>query len=598
MSPAAIVVTILAITIALFISDRLPLDLVALLSLAALMLTGVLTPAEALAGFSNPIVPMIAALFVVGAGLEASGVTRWLGAKLGRIAGSRERRVLLVVMLASAGLSSFMSSTGTVAILMPVVINTARRAGLAPARLLIPLAFSSLFGGMLTLIGTPPNLVVNDELRRQGVETFGFFSYSLPGLSILAVGIAFLIFVGPRLLPGRTSEADAPPRSVTQAQLADVYGLGDQIVTARVVAGSPLVGRTLRDANLRKRYGATVIGIRRGRDSERVVPDAVLHAGDRLRLQCPVPDQATGLLRDEGLEPVSDRDEMLPTGETMAEIVLPRRSSYVGRTLREVGFRTQHRSTVLAIQRGGETLPGRTGDVILRAGDTLLVKGPVSNIRLLSQATRDLVVVTETSPGATLGRTAPAAIVALVGMLVLMTFQLVPNVLAVLLAAIVMVLAGCLTTVEAYRRVNWESVMVIAAVLPMSTALEKAGAVAVLVDGLVAHLGGAGPVAILAVLFVATSVTSQVMSNTATTVLIAPVAFAVAAGLSLAPQPFLMTVAMAASTAFATPIASPVNMLVLNAGGYRFADFARVGIPLQLVLLVVVLLVVPLFFPF
>jgi di/tricarboxylate transporter len=315
-------------------------------------------------------------------------------------------------------------------------------------------------------------------------------------------------------------------------------------------------------------------------------------------MQCQSPERGQAMLATEGLEPLSDGDDMLPPSETMAEIVLPRRSGYVGRTLREVGFRTQHRSTVLAIQREGATLPGRLGELVLRAGDTLLVKGPRSNIRLLSQVSKDFVVVTETASNATLDRTAPAALIALFGMLVLMSFQLVPNVLAVLLAAIAMVFAGCLTTVEAYRRINWESVIVIAGMLPMSTALEKTGVVTLLVDGLVRTVGDSGPYVLLGVLFGVTAMASQVMSNTATTVLIAPVAYHVASELALAPQPFLMAVAMAASTAFATPIASPVNMLVLNAGGYRFADFFRVGFPLQLLLLGVVLVVVPLAFPF
>ena len=604
--PSVIVLVILAVTVALFVSDRLPLDLVSLMALSALMLTGVLTPTEALAGFSNPIVLMIAGLFVVGAGLQSSGVTAWLGEQLTKVGGSTERRLVVVIMIASAVASSFMSSTGTVAILMPVVVGIARRVGLAPARLLIPLAFSSLLGGMLTLIGTPPNIVVSDELRRNGAEVFGFFTYTPPGLVLALVGIGFMALVGRRLLPGKTADATADPKSITQPELAALYGLSDDLASVVVPEGSPLVGKTLAQANLRSAHRVTVLGVRRGAgphrgEAERVVPKLELMAGDQLRLLCHDDCDLDALVAEDGLtRQRDDGDLMLPPEETMAEIVLPRRSSFVGKTLRDVSFRTRHRSTVLAIQRGGSNLPGRASDVVMQAGDTLLVKGPIKSIDLLERSPRDFVVLTELRPaGADLDMSRAAAPLGItLVMLVLMTFQLVPNVLAVMLAGVGMVLFRTLTTVEAYKRINWESVIVVAAILPMSTALDKTGSLKVVVGGLVSGLGDAGPIAVMAALFVVTSLASQVISNTATTVLIAPVAFQVAAKLGLAPQPFLMAVALAASTAFATPIASPVNMLVLNAGGYRFSDFMKVGIPLQLVLFVVTLAVVPLLFPF
>ncbi|MEQ9317507.1 MAG: SLC13 family permease [Polyangiaceae bacterium] len=606
LDPSVIVLATLAITVALFVSDRLPLDLVSLMALATLMLSGVLTPAEALAGFSNPIVLMIAGLFVVGAGLQNAGVTVWLGEQLTRLGGSTEGRLLVVIMGASAIASSFMSSTGTVAILMPVVVSMARRLGIAPGRLLIPLAFSSLLGGMLTLIGTPPNIVVNDELRRNGVEVFGFFSYTPPGLVLAVVGIAFLATAGRRLLPGGKEQKAATPESITQPELAALYGLSSHLASVVVPDGSPLVGQTLAEANLRKDRKVTVLGVRRGAgphagEAQRVVPTLELAAGDQLRMLCHDGCDLDELVADAALERRrDDGDLMLPPEETMAEIVLPRRSSFVGKTLRDVAFRTRHRSTVLAIQRGGATVPGRASDVVMQVGDTLLVKGPIKSIDLLEKSPRDFVVLTETRP-ARAGldpRRAAAPLVITALMLALMTLQLVPNVLAVMLAGVGMVLSRTLTTVEVYRRINWESVIVVAAILPMATALDKTGSLKVVVGGLVSGLGDAGPLALMAALFVVTSIASQVISNTATTVLVAPVAYQVATRVGVAPQPLLMAVALAASTAFATPIASPVNMLVLNAGGYRFADFAKVGIPLQLVLFAVTLAVVPLLFPF
>ncbi len=606
-APAIITVVVLVATVALFVSDRFPLDLVSLVSVSALMLGGVLTPDEGLSGFSNPVVLLIAGLFVVGAGLQASGLTGWLGELLTRLGGDTERRLIVVIMVTSAVGSSFMSSTGTVAILMPVVVAIARRVGVSPSRLLMPLAFSSLLGGMLTLIGTPPNIVVADELRRHGTATFHFFSFTAPGAVLAVAGIGFMATLGRRLLPAGKVDTEAGMRPITALELARAYGLDDDVRFARVTASSALADRSLRDAKLRSDHGVTVLGIRRrgedgGMVAVRALPDEVFRVGDELRFLRHEATNWDATMTALGLDEAEDHGElMIPPEDMLAELVLPRRSRIVGRTLKELAFRTRHRSTVLALRRGGQTLEGDLSEVMLQPGDALLVKGATKYLQLLSDAPRDYVVIAQTQSEGRASLSLRKALVVgviTVAMLGAMTFQLVPNVLAVLLAAIALVGARVLTTVEAYRRINWESVIVVAAILPMSTALEKTGLVALVVDGLTVGLGGAGPRAVLATLFVVTAVASQVISNTATTVLVAPVAYQVATALELKPQPFLMAVALAASTAFATPVASPVNMLVLNAGGYRFVDFVRVGVPLQLTLFVLVMLILPLLFPF
>lgn len=606
-APSLIVVVVLVAMVALFVSDRVPLDLVALMAMCALLGTGVLTTGEALAGFANPIVSMIAGLFVVGAGLQRAGVTAWLGAQLARVGGRSERRLAVTIMTVSALASSFMSSTGTVAILMPVVVSLARKRGLAPGRLLMPLAFASLLGGMLTLIGTPPNIVVSDELRRHGGQGFSFFSFTAPGLVLAVVGIAFLAFVAGRWLPrGQEATDDEAPGSVTQGELSGTYGILDRIGAFSLPPESGLVGQSLAEADLRARFGVTVLAVRRDARTEqgrplRILPTLRFESHDRVVVLAPDATTLGRFVREAGGE---GRDEpktlVLPPEETMAEVVIPRRSRFAGKTVRDIAFRTRYRSTVLAVQRGGQNREGAVGEMVLEAGDTLLVKGARKSVELLRNTPRDFVVLLESRTEDTTldARRAAGPLLAMLGMLILMTFRVVPNVLAVLLAAVAMVASKTLTTVEAYRRINWESVVLVAAVLPMATALDKTGLLDQVVGGLVGGLGAAGPRVILATLFVLTSVASQVISNTATTVLVAPVAYGLALNLSLAPEPFLMTVALAASTAFATPIASPVNMLVLNAGGYRFADFMRVGIPLQLVLFAVTLVIVPLMFPF
>ncbi len=613
---AIIVVVTLGVTIALFVSDRLRLDVVALMGLLALLLFGVITTEEGLAGFSNPIVLMITALFVIGAGLTETGVAEWLGKRLGALAGTDEVRVIVVIMTATAWLSAFMSSTGTVAVLLPVVTNMARRAAISPSRLLIPMAFASLLGGMLTLIGTPPNIVVSDQLRVGGLEGFHFFSFTPPGLILLAVGIAFMALVGRHLLPGaRVGSAEAPESRTGRASmigdLARDYDLPAHMHWLRVSEGSSLIKLTLQKADLRARFQLTLIGIRRempgpGEDADPpVLPTVEFRSGDLLTVQGERAD-VRALSMEHGLEELPGSHAVsLAADESFAEVVIPRRSRLVGQSLRECRFRDRYRATIIAVRRLGHSAadPGdlpATRDLPLQHGDTLLLKGRIRFLRNLREERRDFVMVTEPRAleAVTLRGFKPFAALGITfAMLLLMTFGILPNVVCVLLAAVAMVLVRCLSATDAYRNVNWESVVLIAAILPMATALEKTGAMRFAVDGLIAGVGGHGPVIIMAVLFVITSGFSLVISNTATAVLVAPIAYKVALDLGHSPHAYLMTVAIAASTAFATPIASPVNTLVLNPGGYRFGDFFKVGGTLQLVMLAVTLVIVPLLFP-
>ena len=609
---ALIVFFTLAATIALFVSDRVRLDVVALLSLLVLLLTGVLTPAEGMAGFSNPIVLMIAGLFVIGGALSATGVADWLGIKLGALAGTDEKRLVVVIMLAAALLSAFMSSTGTVAVLLPVVGTLAERARVSPARLLMPMAFASLLGGLMTLIGTPPNIVVSDQLRSAGLEPFHFFSFTPPGLILVLIGVAFMALVGRHLLPGgatTSSASDSAPPSAVMRDIVQEYGLSDHLHRLEVSSAARVVGQSLAQLDLRAKFELTVVGIRRSSDAGSsavpVLPTATLQAGDVLMIQGS-PAAAERAASELLLAAMPGRvDLSLPGDESVAEIVIPRRSRLIGRSLRQVHFRDRYRATVLAARRAGSRAAEAsdsfaTRDLRLRSGDTLLIKGRVKHLKALIHERGDFVMVTEPRASGDFelnGVQATAALVITLGMLVLMTFGVVPNVVAVLLAAVCMVLTRCLDANQAYRNINWESVVLIAAILPMATALQKTGGVQFVVDGLVSGLGQRGPYLLLGAFFVLTSGFSQVISNTATTVLVAPIAYQVAVGLDMSPRPFLMTVAIAASTAFATPIASPVNTLVLNPGGYKFFDYMRVGLLLQLVLLVATLAIVPWMFP-
>lgn len=608
MSDALVTTLILAATIALFAWDRLRLDVVAMLSLLALALSGVVTLPEAMAGFSSPAMLTIAGLFIVGAALSSTGVADWLGQRLERFAGAGEANVIVAVMGVTALVSALMSSTGTVAILLPVVGTLAQRRKIAPARLLMPFAFAAHLGSNLTSISTPPNVLVTDALRAAGHEPFRFFSFTGPGLIVLGLGVAYMAWLGRRALPGGGGASVLPTAPLGAADLARSYGLTSALCTMRISADSPLVGQSLVQADLRALYGATIIGLERprgeAREACRVLPTTVLAAGDELRVLGD--EEAVAQMQSElALTRQPTPDEFpLPLDESLTEFVLPRRSGLVGRSLREARFRHQHQVSVLAIRRtDGTTVRDARAlrDAALRTGDTLLVKGRIKYLRGLRSERDDLVLVAEPDalPGAVVDpRGAVIAVIITAMMLLVMATGALPNVIAVFLACAALVVAGCLRPTEVYGSVSWESVVLIACMIPLATALETSGALGMVVSTLEGQLASASPRVVLALLVGVTSLMGMFLSNTATAVLVAPLAMRVAVATGIAPEPLLMGVAFACSAAFATPISSPVNVLVMGPGGYRFVDYVRVGLPLQLLVLVTTVLVVPLWWPF
>ena len=615
---ALTVFIILGITVALFVSDRIRLDLVALMAAAALALTGILTPSQALAGFGDPLVIMIAALFVVSGGMFRTGVAERLGRWLARVAGDGEARLVLLIMVITALLSGIMSSTGTVAVMLPVVVTLAWRARISPSKLLIPLAFASLLGGMLTLIGTPPNVVVTELLTAQGREPFRFFSFTPIGAAILGVGIAYMVLVGRRWLPAR-APSDPGDRGVqiSLAELTDRYGLPARLFRLHLPPGHELEGARLGELRWTERYQVQVLAIDTEPDavrarqrsrrhlerSKQVDAETVIERGDRLLVQGHT-DHVHELERDLGLtlEVIEHLDEaVLPRNLGVVEVLPTPRSRWLDQTLQELHFRERFRVQVVGVQRGGAAVTEGLAELRLRFGDTLLVQGPRSAIEVLKREQGDAVVLAEPGNGGVAveaARKAPVAVAIMLAMLVVMTGGWIPTVMAAGLAAIAMLVTGCLSMEQAYRSMSWQSIVLIAGILPMSTALEVTGGMQIVVDGLVGVVGPYGPLAMLVGLFLLTSLASQVISNTATAVLLAPIAYQAALTLGVSPYPLLMTVGLAASTSFATPVASPVNTLVLGVGQYRFGDFLRVGVVLQLLVLAVMVVIVPLLFPF
>lgn len=598
---------LLGAAVVLFVSDRLRMDIVAVLLIIALALTGLLTPGEALAGFGDPLVIMIAALFVVGEGLFRTGIAFALGNWLVGMAGSSEVRLLVLLMLVVAVLSAFMSNTGAVAIFIPVALNLAIRADVPPARLLLPMAYAGSLGGMLTLIGTPPNLAVSTVLGRAGMEPFHFFSFTPIALLILGACIGTIVLLGPLLLPRQSDENDRSVQRLTLADLVNHYQIAGRAHLFRIEPGCPLVGQTLGQARLRSRFGITVIGFIRQLGGRPSIAPALLHteyrAGDVIFLMGAEEEAAGFTATVSGLSrvPIEQRHRGIAARELgLAEVLLTPRSELVGRSIREARFREDHGLSVLGILRHGKPLREELLDTRLEFGDSLLVGGGWRQIDLLQARQVDFSVLSlprEMDEVAPHRERAPWALGIVATMLVIMTLGLLPAVMAVLLAGVAMIQARCLTMEDAYRAINWQSVVLIAGMLPMATALHKTGALELLVQGLVGTLGHLGPVALMAGLFLFTSVFSQFISNTATAILVAPIAMGAAAGMEVSPYPMLMTVALAASTAFSTPMASPVNTLVIGPGRYRFLDFVRLGVPLQLLAMAITLITVPLLFP-
>lgn len=595
----------LGITIALFISDRIRMDLVALMVVITLALSGIITPAEAVAGFGEPVVIMIAALFVVGEGLFRTGIAAAAGNWLLRMGGKSETRLLLFLLPMVALLSAFMSSTGAVALLIPVVLSMARRSGMQPSQLLMPLAFAALIGGMLTLIGTPPNIIVSSQMRSAGLEPFGFFSFTPMGFAILIAGMAYLILVARKLLPERAQQL-AENTAPGVAAISGRYALSRQLHKLMITAGSPLAQKTPAEAALRTEYDVTVIAISRsGGLLSTLMPvlsntrmqyhDQLIVYADEASL-----DHLCATLNLTRLGFPAREVSQLEQQFGIAEVLIPPESALCDRSIKEGRFRERQGLSVIGIRREHTSIETDFTATQLKPGDTLLLAGSWEQIRTL-QGSRELVVLqtpAELEEIPTHGNRGPVALIILLAMLVCMTGGWLDNLSAILLAALAMIMTGCVSLKEAYRSLNATSLILIAGMLPLALAMERSGALGYVVEQLVTIVGESSPLALCASLFLLTSLLSQFISNTATTVLVAPIAITTAQLMGVNPEPVMITVAIAASTAFATPIASPVNTLVLAPGNYRFADFARVGIPLQIVALVITLTLTPLLFPF
>ncbi len=575
------VLSLLLIAIILFATGKVRMDAVALLVIVAFVLSGTLTLPEAFSGFSDPNVILIAALFIIGDGLVRTGVATSMGSWLVSVAGNSETKMLVFLMLTVAGLGAFMSSTGVVAIFIPVVLSVSMRMQISPSRLMMPLSFAGLISGMMTLVATPPNVL----------------------------GIIYMLLTRFALKSDKQDKPREGWKHRTFRDLIKEYRLTGRARRLAIRPGSPLIGQRLDDLKLRERYGANVIGVERWRRFRRVIVNvngvSEFRARDVLLIDMSSAEvDLREFCSEQLLEPMVLRgeyfsDQALDVG--MAEVSLIPESELLGKTVREIGFRTRYGLNVVGLKRDGVAMDGSVVDEPLELGDIFLVVGNWKLITQLGQRGRDFVVMNlpvEVSDASPAHSQAPHAIFCLVLMVALMLTDEIPNPIAAIIACLLMGKFRCIDAESAYKAIHWPSIILIVGMMPFALALQKTGGVDLVVKGLMELGGGYGPYMMLMCLFIMCATIGLFISNTATAVLMAPIALAMAKSMGVSPYPFAMMVAMAASAAFMTPVSSPVNTLVLGPGKYTFSDFVKLGVPFTVLVMVVCVVMIPMLFPF
>ncbi|MDJ0828058.1 MAG: SLC13 family permease [Rhodobacter sp.] len=606
---------ILSITILLFIWGKFTPDLVALLSMLSLFVFGILDMEETLSGFSNPTVIMITALFVVGESLSQTGWTALAGQKIMKMTGKSISRLLMLTTLGSGILSGFVSNTGTVATLLPVTISSAWSIGTLPSKLLLPVAFGSNTGGLLTLTGTPPNIIVNNTMIEKNLDGFSFFEFGLIGLPLLIITLLYFKYVGYRLLPANKTRNKPVDIDSTVHKWIEAYQVDDDYYRLRIRSLSPLINTEIGQWNFEKDFQVSILRLKRrhpnrlkgtepfiefpDESTEMRYHDIITVKGDTEAINALMIKFRLGLLP---LEPIVDelRNNLINQEVGMAEVIVTPKSTLVGRRTRIGNFFRRYGVQLMAASRNN--VPFTERHISVKAGDAFLIRGSWSDIELLKEQHENLVIcgspegMSKTVSDLTFkSYVAMGSLLLMIGLLV---FEVVPGAIAALLSAGIVIVSGCVSVVKAYKGISWISVVMIAAMIPMGLALQKTGLATTMANGLVDTLGTFHPSVMLAGVFLLTTAFSQVINNSATAVLMAPIVIIAAQTLKVSPEPFMIAVAISASTAFLTPVGTTTNAMVLSAGGYQFKDYLRVGAPLLLVFLITTLFLVPLIWPF
>ena len=610
---------ILTLTILLFISGKLRPDIVALLSMLSLYVFGILTVQEAFSGFSNTTVVMIAGLFVVGEALSRTGMTAWIGNKIVALSQNNSNRLLVLLILGTAIVSGFISNTGTVASLIPVAIASAWRLKTPASKMLIPLAFAANTGGLLTLTGTPPNIIADQAMRDAGFLGFSFFEYALIGIPLLIALVLYMRYLGIKILPSNSSNK-REDIDVSIQSLEDAYQIFEGFWKVRVRPSSTAIGKTLRALHLDTEMGISVLKIIPRKSSpasllKKLTPsedEVFLEESYKLRMN----DELIVNCSEKRIQRFIDRynvaamkiagdgdfekENVLSDELGISELIVAPRSTYRGKKINLGRFGEKHKVQVIALNRYNKRIRGR--EFVLREGDSLLVRAKWEDIKAIQDESKDFLIVGHPEELAKeIGKISAKGILAigaLVFMVVFLVLGIFSSSITILLTAMLLVAGGSINMNQSYRAINWNVVIIIACMLPMGVALQKTGAAKLIANSMVSFLGAMNPRFFLAGVFLITATLSQIMSNSATAILMAPIIINAALQLGYHPAPFMMILAVSASTAFLTPFGTTTNMMVMNAGNYSFKDYLKIGSGLLGVFFVISIILIPILWPF
>ncbi len=590
-----LVIAIVVAALVIFASEKLRADMVALLILGTLMVIGLFrptfpTPGEAISGFSNKATVTIAAMFILSAGLVRTGAVNWVTQRLIRYGSSSETRMFVILMLAVGTISAFINNAAAVAVFIPITLTVARQQNISPTKLLLPISFASIVGGTCTLIGTSTNILVSSMAAERGLGEFAMFELSKLGLIFFAVGMIYLFFFVRKVLPGRIG-----PKELTQK-----YDIGNYLTRVIVEPKSPLISRTPTEAKIRERYDVSILEILR--EDQRItagIRDTRIQQGDVLVIEGAI----QAIMEMNNLEGLSLRSEvkygdkdLTSEDKSLVEAVVSPSSRLVGLTLKEADFRNEYGAFVLAIRKQGKTIRDRLGVIKLEAGDSLLLQGRTGFLERLHKATDFLTIQEKDLPSVRSDR-AVCAFVVVAGVVATAALGLAPILVSAIVGCLAMILSGCLKLQDAYEAIDWFVIFLLAGVIPLGIVMEKTGTAAFVANGLLDLTEVLGIVAIIPIFYLLSTVFAGIMSHNAAVIILVPIGVASAQSLGVSPTPFLMAITFAASSSLFTPFGYHTNLMVYGPGGYKFADFLKVGIPLNVILLIIASIFIPLIWP-
>jgi di/tricarboxylate transporter len=599
----AIVLVVLLGAVILFATELYPVDVVAIIAMSILVVTGVITPEQGVSGFSNSATITVAAMFILSAALFKSGAVVGIGKKMAQLFKFNFWVGILVTMVTVGTISAFINNTPVVAIFIPILAGAAASSKKSLAKMLMPLSYASMFGGVCTLIGTSTNILVSGIAADNGLQPFGMFEMSKMGLIFFGVGLVYMMLIGIRLIPDRGHSGG----------LVKKFGMGDYLTEIVLLHNAPSVGKTIKDSPLVKLLEIDILEVNK-KGQHYIMPsgDMLLEEGDILKVRCDV-EKIKTLKERQGIALKSDakfREEKSPLDNNdkedgklvLVEAVIAPNSHFEGKTVKQLGFRQRYGATVLAIRHRGEVMREKVANTIMRSGDTLLIEVDRDRLPFIQQlqlrGRNTFLIVSEVDFPEFKKEKIYTVVLTLAAIIAVASLEILPIMVAALIGCMFLVVTKCISMEEAYQAIDWKVIFLLAGAMSMGVALDRSGAARLLSGFLIDIVGSLGPIAIVSVLYLITSLLTETMSNNASAVLLAPIAIAAAVTMEVDPRPFLMAITFAASSSFMTPVGYQTNTMIYGVGGFRFSDFLRVGTPLNLIFWVIATFMIPVFFPF